>query len=237
MIDTPMMTQSPLRIAVVEDYPILREQLELHLRAEGHEVYSADCGEDLDQILLDVPLDIILLDLNLPQEDGNSIAQRVRKVFPHIGIIMHTVRVRISEKLEGYSNGADIYITKPASMKEINAAIVSLARRLSREVPQAFQLDVKGYQVTSPQGFSVSLSASELLSLKQLAIAPNGILEYDILLSLMQPLHSDWEKENLEVHFSRLRKKLAPIVGDSLSIKALRGQGYQLCLQMQIKNA
>jgi DNA-binding response OmpR family regulator len=231
------MTINPLRIAVVEDYQILREQLELHLRNEGHEVYSVDCAEDLDRILLDVPLDILILDLNLPQEDGNSIAQRVRKAFPHIGIIMHTVRVRISEKLEGYGNGADLYISKPASMKEINAAIMSLARRLSREVSQAYQLDIKGYLLTSAQGSSVTLNASDVLLLKQMAIAPNGVLEYDVLLTAMQPLHPDWDKENLEVHFSRLRKKLVPIVGSHPSIKALRGQGYQLCLQMQIKNA
>lgn len=230
------MTQAPLRIAVVEDYPILREQLVFHLRAEGHEVYAVDCGEDLDHILLEVPLDILILDLNLPLEDGNSIALRVRKVFPHIGIIMHTVRVRISEKLEGYNNGADIYIAKPANMKEINAAILSLARRLSREVSQSYRLDIKGYQLVSPQGICISLSASELLSLKQLAIAPNGTLDYEMLLTLMQPLHADWEKENLEVHFSRLRKKIAPMVGDHPSIKALRGHGYQLCLQVQIKS-
>lgn len=231
------MTQAPLRIAVVEDYPILREQLEFHLRSEGHDVYAVDCGEDLDHVLLEVPVDILILDLNLPQEDGNSIALRVRNAFPHIGIIMHTVRARISEKLEGYNNGADIYIAKPANMKEINAAILSLARRLSREVSQAYQLDVKAHQLVSPQGVCISLSASELLSLKQLAIAPSGILDYEMLLTLMQPLHADWEKEHLEVHFSRLRKKIAPIVGDHPSIKALRGNGYQLCLQVQIKSA
>lgn len=230
------MTTPPLNIVVVEDYQILREQLVLHLQAEGHVVYGVDCGEDLDQLLMNIALDILVLDLNLPLEDGNSIAQRVRKAFPHIGIIMHTVRVRTSDKLEGYDSGADIYITKPASMKEINAAIVSLARRLARAVPSSFQLDLKGYRLIAPNGESVSLTASELLTLKQLAIAPNGLLEYDMLLSSVQLSHPEWDNQNLEVHFSRLRKKLAPIVGSNPSIKALRGQGYQLCLPLQILN-
>lgn len=231
-----VMTQTPLHIVVVEDYQILREQLVLHLQAEGHVVHGVDCGEDLDQLLMSIPLDILVLDLNLPLEDGNSIALRVRKAFPHIGIIIHTVRVRTSDKLEGYNSGADIYITKPASMKEINAAIVSLARRLARTVSSSFQLDIKGYRLIAPNGESISLTASELLTLKQLAIAPNGILEYDMLLSSIQLSHPEWDRENLEVHFSRLRKKLAPILGENPGIKALRGQGYQLCLPLQILN-
>lgn len=233
-MDTSVITQSPLRIVVIEDYHILREQLVMYLRSQGHVVDGIDCGEDLDQILISNPVDILVLDLNLPLEDGNSIAKRVRNAFPHIGIIMHTVRTSISAKMDGYDCGADFYISKPANVKEINAAITSLGRRLNRKAVSAFQLDVTGCKLLSSNGDSVNLSTSEVFTLQKLALAPNMVIEYDRLLNDASDDLDSRSKENLEVYFSRLRKKISPITGDTPSIKAVRGQGYKLCIPLEI---
>jgi DNA-binding response OmpR family regulator len=206
----------------------------IYLKTEGHEVEGVDCGEDLDQMLISKSFDILVLDLNLPMEDGNSIAQRVRYAFPHIGIIMHTVRTTISAKIDGYDCGADFYISKPANLKEINAAIKSLGRRLNRQSLAAFKLDVAGCKLLSPNGDSVNLSISEVFTLQRFALAPGRLLESERLLDDPSSELDSRSKENLEVYFSRLRKKISPIAGNTPSIKAVRGRGYKLCFPIEI---
>lgn len=229
--------EPPLRIIVVEDYTSLREQLVIHLQADGHSVQGADSGMELNELLENNSApDILILDLNLPVEDGNSIAARMRQAFPDIGIIMHTVRVSTSEKVTGYSNGADMYVSKPASPAEISATVFSLGRRLNRATTTTWILDIKRQLLISPQNQSISLLPAEVLTLNQLALAPGGLIESGRLLALLQSLHPEWDKMNLEVHFSRLRKKITPFLDEVASIKGVRGQGYQLCLPLKIKN-
>lgn len=233
----PIVFKPPLRIIVVEDYTNLREQLVIHLQADGHSVQGVDSGMELDELLQnDAVPDILILDLNLPIEDGNSIAARMRQVFPLIGIIMHTVRVSTSEKVRGYSSGADLYVSKPASSAEISAAVFSLGRRLHRAIKTTtWTLDIKRQLLISPDNQSVSLLSTEVLTLNHLALAPKGLMESRQLLELLQSIHPEWGKTNLEVHFSRLRKKIAPFLTEMQSIKCVRGQGYQLCLPLKIK--
>jgi DNA-binding response OmpR family regulator len=222
---------------VVEDYTSLREQLVIHLQADGHLVQGADSGMELDELLQnDSAPDILILDLNLPIEDGNSIAARMRQAFPLIGIIMHTVRVSTSEKVNGYASGADLYVSKPASSAEISAAVFSLGRRIHRAIETtAWILEIKRQLLISPHNQSIALLPAEILTLNQLALAPKGLMESGQLLTLLQSIHPEWDKANLEVHFSRLRKKISPFLDDTQSIKCVRGQGYQLCFSLKIK--
>ena len=233
----PIVFEPPLRIIVVEDYTSLREQLVIYLQADGHLVQGADSGMELDELLQnDSAPDILILDLNLPMEDGNSIAARMRQAFPLIGIIMHTVRVSTSEKVNGYSSGADLYVSKPASSAEISAAVFSLGRRLHRAIETTtWTLDIKRQLLISPDDQNISLLLTEVLTLNQLALAPKGLMTSEQLFELSQSIHSEWDKTNLEVHFSRLRKKIAPLLSNIQSVKYVRGQGYQLCLPLKNK--
>ncbi|MDD2863162.1 MAG: response regulator transcription factor [Methylococcales bacterium] len=234
---TSITFEPPLRIIVVEDYTSLREQLVIHLQADGHCVLGADSGEELDELVQSgVKPDMLILDLNLPLEDGNSIAKRMRQAFPHIGIVMHTVRTSTSEKTKGYLSGADIYVSKPASPLEISAAVLSLGRRLNRVVENtAWMLDIKRQLLFITCNQPIALHPAEVLTLNHLALAPNHLANSEQLLELLKPIHSDWDKANLEVHFSRLRKKIAPFLDDLPSIKMVRGAGYQLCFPLKIQ--
>lgn len=230
-----MENSDPLKIVIIEDYSTLREQLVMYLTSEGHDVYGVDSGVALDELLEHIsPPDILLLDLNLPVEDGHSIATRMRQAFPNIGIIMHTVRTSSSEKTEGYQRGADMYISKPASTAEISAVIASLARRLNPPPRQDWTLNVQQQLLISPTQQTLSLNYSEVLTLKNLALAPNKMLEYERILDLLKKTHPDWNRNNLEVYLSRLRKKLATLLNDQPSIKMARGVGYKLCFPIQI---
>ncbi|MDO9141289.1 MAG: response regulator transcription factor [Methylobacter sp.] len=227
----------PLRLIVVEDYTTLRNQLVLHLQTDGHTVHGVDSGIALNELLQTgfVP-DILILDLNLPVEDGNSIAERIRQAFPDIGIIMHTVRVSTSDKVQGYCSGADMYVSKPASPLEISAAVASLGRRLHAKPSATWQLDIKNQLLIAPDTQSIALLFTDVLTLHQLAIASQGLLESAQLLGGLKSVYPHWDKSNLEVHVSRLRKKIAPLSGNVSSIKMVRGIGYQLCLSLTIRN-
>lgn len=230
----------PLNIIIIEDYSTLREQLVIRLTYEGHHVQGIDSGIALDeQLKHNPPPDILLLDLNLPVEDGHSIAARMRQAFPNMGIIMHTVRTSSSEKMLGYQNGADMYISKPATSAEISAAIASLARRLIRQPPQnqTWTLSIQEHILISPSQQTLTLNYPEVLTLKNMALAPNQLLEYERVLALLKPFHPDWNKTNLEVYFSRLRKKLSPLLlQNQPSIKMVRGVGYTLCFALAVNS-
>jgi len=119
-----------VKIIVVEDHEALREVTVSALQDMGHKVRGIACAETLNQELQTDCPHVLILDLNLPGEDGISLARRVRKVHPEIGIIMVTARNQLGDKLTGYDSGADIYLTKPTSIEELSAAIQALSRRL-----------------------------------------------------------------------------------------------------------
>jgi two-component system OmpR family response regulator len=227
----------PLRIIVVEDYPILREEIVLHLSQEGFSTVGVSCGEALNEELERHPADILVLDLNLPHEDGLSIANRIRRVMPEIGIVVLTARVRGTDKIQGYEAGADLYLTKPARPEELTAAIRNLARRLfaapSRREP-VWQLDVRRASLHAPGGEAIPLTANEALLLRRLAMAPQQFLEiHELLDCLGQPVDENG-KAKLEVFLSRLRRKLEPQAADGPIVQAIRGRGYRLCLAVEV---
>ncbi|MGI9211733.1 MAG: response regulator transcription factor [Methylococcaceae bacterium] len=121
---------SGLNIIVVEDHDDLREITIEALCVLNHRVKGVASAEMLDEVLEKNDTDILVLDLNLPGEDGISLSRRIRAAQPTIGIIMVTVREQIRDRIEGYGSGADLYLTKPTSIEELQAAIKALARRL-----------------------------------------------------------------------------------------------------------
>jgi DNA-binding response OmpR family regulator len=227
----------PPRIIVVEDYPILREEIVLHLNQEGFDAVGVGCGETLNEELERHPADILVLDLNLPHEDGLSIANRVRRAMPEIGIVILTARVRGTDKIRGYEAGADLYLTKPARPEELTAALRNLARRMqtspNRREP-VWQLDARRASLHAPAGGTVSLTANETLMLRRLALAPRQFLEtHELLACLGQPVDESG-KAKLEVFLSRLRRKLEPQAADGPVVQAIRGRGYRLCLPIEV---
>jgi len=137
-------TQATASLILVEDNEALSQELENYLTEEGFDVRCADGGEALNQALLERPADVLILDLNMAEEDGISIAKRIRKSMPEVGILMLTARVLSADKLAGYESGADVYMTKPARPAELAAAIRNLLNRLAPQlVATKWILDTK----------------------------------------------------------------------------------------------
>lgn len=222
--------QQCLDIVVVEDNDALREQLMAFLVRPGWRLRGADCGEALDALLRDQPADVVVLDLNLPFEDGTSIARRLRVAFPAMGIVMLTARVRPVDRTTGYASGADVYLTKPTNVEELESVIQNLARRL---VPQpgadsALVLDQTAHCLRLPGGAGIQLSSKETQLLRLLAMAPERQLDTDYLL---HQLYRDdvypSKREHMTVLISRLRLKLNATAHKDL-VRAVRGVGYRL---------
>ena len=129
------MSPTPLlNIVLVEDHDLLRTVTESVLTGAGHKVLALGCAEEVDEALSGMNPDLYILDLNLPGEDGISLARRIRRSHPRVGIIMTTVRSEVADRLDGYESGADIYLPKPTDPTELLAAAVALARRLRPEI-------------------------------------------------------------------------------------------------------
>lgn len=225
-------------ILLVEDYIVFREQLASFLRGRGCQVDGVDSGEELDIAFKKKIPDILVLDLNLPGEDGLSIARRIRARSPSTGIVMLTARVTSLEKIEGYQSGADIYITKPAKPEEIFLAIANLVSRLrqhSSDQVAYWVLISKECKLVTPNQVEIDLTMNEYLVVEALILSPEGRATTDFLQEKLGKSSENFTKNQLEALISRLRKKISVIEGGQPTIKAIWGSGYQLTINCQIK--
>lgn len=225
-------------VIVVEDNVTLRGELMLFLSDEGFDVRGVGSGEDLNHALQARRADILILDLNLPAEDGISITRRIRRSFPTVGIIILSARVRSTDRLEGYATGADVYLTKPTQPDELAAVVRNLFGRIGSAIaPVQWQLDMAGLILHSPTGADIRLTGAEALLLKEMAL--NGqFMDHSALMARFgdDACSEKINKARIEVLISRLRAKLGPYMGEGVDIKALRGRGYQLGFLLVVKN-
>ena len=223
-----------LNIALVEDNDDLRDLLKRDISKAGYNVHAAESAEDLDDLIAHTSIDLLILDLNLPGEDGLSIASRYKRSNPDLYIIMLTARGREQDRIDGYESGADVYLTKPISSIELMAAIGSVSRRLhTRHDLLNVTLDVRTMTLTGIK--SVELSRYEIVILKALNESPNGNLPYFRLLELCGEIEmNEHSKAALEVRVVRLRKKLNDAGIEGKAIRAIRGEGYHLLSRIKI---
>jgi DNA-binding response OmpR family regulator len=224
----------PLSIVVVEDHDALREVTVQTLAGCGHQVCGVSDAEMLDEHLLRHAVDVVVLDVNLPGEDGISICRRLRESSPRVGIVMLTVRGHAIQRALGYETGADVYLVKPTSNQELVAAIQSVGRRARGQQPEArIQLSSDTFEVRGPLG-RVELTGSEVQVLRGLALSVNRELEYWQLMEALGMSGQSDAKAALEVRIVRLRKKLQGVGAPDACIKALRGVGYKLMVEVRV---
>ncbi|MDH4393604.1 MAG: response regulator transcription factor [Aquabacterium sp.] len=224
-------TAAPTKVVVVEDNETLCAELVHFLTAAGIQALGLGDGLALTAHMAHDQPDVLILDLNLPFEDGIQIARRVRQAFPEVRIAMLTGRARGIDRTEGYEAGADVYLTKPTRPAELLAVVRNLHQRRSSAQAAVLRwtLDVTRRCLVSSQGHSLRLTEGETNLLQALALAGGG-LDHEQLLGALGADAADARpgKARLEVLVSRLRSKLRGLGPDGLAIHALRGHGYQL---------
>lgn len=219
-----------LKILVVEDNEELREVTVDVLRREGHQVHGVESAEAVPEHVGDI--DLLLVDLNLPGENGFALARRVRAAQPSIGIVMVTARASASDKQQGYLSGADIYMAKPISNEELCAAVASLGRRLNpASGAQALQLNAAMLSLQGPVQ-RVVLGTQDVAMLVAFTRASDQRLENWQLIELLKKSDAQDPKAALELQIVRLRKKLQSSGAEPPTIQSIRGWGYQLCVPL-----
>lgn len=221
-------------ILVVEDEPAIQELISYGLRQVGHKIYCAGDAEQAMKVVNDVLPDLVLLDWMLPGMSGIEFAQLLRRVprTKNIPIIMLTARTEESDKVSGLEVGADDYITKPFSPRELVARIKAVLRRRSPEAADeiveisGLRLDPVTHRVTV-NDHEVILGPTEFRLLYFLMTHSERVHSRSQLLDGVWGDHIFVEDRTVDVHIRRLRKILEPVGKDGL-IQTVRGSGYRL---------
>lgn len=219
---------SKINIAVVEDHDVLREMLLDALLEKGYLAQGFRDAYELDAASPKTIFELLILDLNLPGEDGLSISKRIKESYPDTFIIMITARSSEMDKIQGYEAGADIYLPKPIAITELQAAVSSLSKRILRYKDLGGNLILNEKNVTLKGTQTVSLSKIDLDILLALLQADQQRLDFESLLQQVSSNTSNTPKATLEVQIVRLRKKMAEAGAEGVTIKALYKYGYQL---------
>ncbi len=226
-----------LHILVVEDNDSLREATVDFLKQHGHHVTGVVCAEEVDDTpTRDLP-DLYLIDVNLPGENGFSLAERIRQSQPLAGIVLITARSQLNDRLEGYSSGADNYLIKPVEQAELLVCVRNLARRLkSSHHPSVTQLVLNNQALSlSGPGGDASLTHGEGLLLAAFCRAAGQKLERWQAMQLVDTKEKGLVPANLEMRISSLRKKLSACGAPDDAIRTLRGFGYALICKIEIQ--
>ncbi len=217
-----------INIAVVEDHDVLREMLLDALLEKGYLAQGFRDAYELDAASSKTIFELLILDLNLPGEDGLSIAKRIKESYPDTFIIMITARSSEMDKIQGYEAGADIYLPKPIAITELQAAVSSLSKRILRYKDLGGNLILNEKSASLKGAQTVSLSKIDLDILLALLQADQQRLDFESLLQQVSSNTSNTPKATLEVQIVRLRKKMAEAGAEGVTIKALYKYGYQL---------
>lgn len=227
-IESPSVVKPP-RVLACEDDPVFAGLLAFSFRKFGLPLTLVGDGAALDTALASNDPDILLLDLGLPGEDGLSIARRIRRRHPRLGIVMITGRGQVRDRLQGFQEGADLYFVKPVDMRELEAAIRSLHRRLVPPEPVAggWSLVAHRSALRSPGGAEVPLTHNEHLFLTRLLQQHGEPVERDELMRALGYAPDPQGAHRLETLVSRLRHKVrAKAPEEALPIRARHGCGY-----------
>jgi len=224
----------PATVLVIEDEPAIQELIAYNLKQAGHQALRADNAEQAIRLVQDALPDLVLLDWMLPGLSGIELARRLRadKRTKAIPIIMLTARADEQDKLTGLDTGADDYITKPFSPRELNARVKALLRRRSPQMTDdmaqvgSLRLDPSTHRVTADSE-QVHLGPTEFRLLHFLMTHPERVHSRTQLLDQVWGDHVFVEERTVDVHIRRLRKALEPSEHDRL-IQTVRGAGYRL---------
>ncbi len=229
------------QVLVVEDDPTVRSFIEEYLNVNGFKVFAVRDGAGMRQVLSRQRVDLILLDLMLPGEDGLALARDVRNESD-VAIVMVTGRSDTVDKVVGLEMGADDYIPKPFEARELLARIRSVLRRTRRNGEAAsgwegrngrnvasfagWAMDLGRRQLTDPKGESVRLTAAEFDLLAAFVNHPDKVLSRDRLLDLVYGREMYPFERSIDVLVMRLRGKVELDRANPLLIKTVRGAGY-----------
>ena len=234
----PQATLGPIHVLAVDDDPSIRQMVADYLGDNDIRVTVVGAGRDVAHAMARETIDLVILDLKLPGEDGMQIARELRQESD-IPIIMLTGRKDEADRVMGLELGADDYLTKPFSPRELLARIRALLRRSRAQETVAdglarirayrfagWELNVRLRRLKSPQGEIVSTTNSEFNLLVAFLAAPQRVLSREQLLELSRLHNDEVFDRSVDVQVGRLRKKIEGTGDRAQLIRTERGAGY-----------
>jgi DNA-binding response OmpR family regulator len=223
-------------ILIVDDEPDVREVLEEYFAAHGYATIGAANAADAKASAAQHPVDLALVDINMPGEDGLSLARHLRERYASIAIVMLTSAGTVVDRIVGLEMGADDYVPKPFDPRELEARVKSVLRRTSaarradigaeRVRVGRCVLDLAAHRLTDDKGEEVAMSPLEFDLLKALAEQPNRALSRERILNLSQKRDWDPFDRSVDLRVMRLRKKIEPDPEHPRYIRTVRNEGY-----------
>lgn len=216
-----------MRLLLVEDDQPIADGLIAAFKADGFTLQHVDNGREAIASIEFEPIDIVILDLGLPDIDGFEVLKKSKKLKPQVPVLILTARDQVSDRVRGLDGGADDYLVKPFDYDELSARIRVLERRLSNRTSDALifedlRLDPKGFSL-EVAGQTVTIAKKEFKILKALLEANGRVLTKETLEAKIYDYAEEVASNALEVHIHHLRKKLPKGI-----IKTVRGIGYTL---------
>lgn len=222
-------------ILIVEDDREIANLAARYLRGNACRVTLAGDGTEMDRALADARVDLIVLDLMLPGEDGLSLCRRLRGRSA-VPILMLTAKAEEIDRIVGLEIGADDYLAKPFNPRELLARIRAILRRSGTEATEdegvrrmhfvGWTLDVALRQVTGPEGARIAITGAEFDLLHALCLRPGRVLSRDQLLDLTQGRSAGPFERSIDVLVSRIRQKIERDSRNPEIIRTIRSGGY-----------
>lgn len=226
-------------LAIVEDDPSISRLLEINLQSQGYQTESFNDPALFWEAQKDRSYDLVLLDVMLPGMDGFTLCRMLREqpATSQLPILMLTAKGEEIDRVLGLEIGADDYLTKPFSIRELLARIKALLRRSQRKEPEKessqvlqwnqLRLDLRSHQAFCDNEL-LPLSGKEFELLHMLMSKPGWVITRESLLSHLWGVDFEGESRTVDMHVAKLRKKLVQAGGQAEWIETLRGIGYRL---------
>ncbi len=227
-----------IHIAVVDDERDIRETVAEYLDMNGYKVSKADGGPALRKLAEQGRIDLAVLDVTMPGEDGLSLARWLRD-HSGAGVIMLTARDSVVDRVVGIEMGADDYVTKPFDLRELLARVKAVLRRVGRPPAPlaegggrrevrfgACRLDLDAHKLFGPDEREIPLTAMEFDLLQAFADRPNRVLTRDQLLDLAHNRDFEPFDRSIDIRIARIRRKIEADPAKPAVIKTVRGAGY-----------
>lgn len=228
-------------ILVVEDEPSLRSDLVEYLAMRGFTVEGVGTARELRAAFETAPPAIVILDIGLPDGNGFDLAKDIR-AKSDCGIIMLTALGEADDRIRGFESGADIYLVKHSSLREIEATVQSLMRRLqdpqnraANQAPDQWLLNRSSWNLVAPNRTEVKLTATELAFVTALLEKAGQPCTREELAALLARPQTSWDNRHLDAVVNRLRRKIKDYAQIEAPIRMIYGRGYAFSAPARIE--
>ncbi len=236
----------PIQLLIVDDEPDIRNLIQRYFSKQGYQVFCASSGQQMRQALGAHPIDIVLLDVCLPDTSGFDLLPQI-KAQTNAAVIMLTVQANTEQRVAGLNQGADDYLPKPFDLSELQARINAVLRRneatpakpptSKRYQFEGYILDTRTRKVTDPQTEETRLSPAEYELLLVFVKHAGVVLDRDYLMLATRGRPATVYDRSIDVRLSQLRKKIVINGPEKPLFVTIRGGGYMLDCDVEIDEA